>query len=124
MRVILTLLLLLAVAPAWAQWAKVDDAENAIHYIDSTTISKEGQMRKVWVTQYLTKKGPDGEMARRAFLEYDCVGARFRILSISKFSGAASDGRYRLSQTNASQAGREIPANIPAVTAQRVICVP
>jgi hypothetical protein len=124
MRVILTLLLMLAAAPAWAQWAKVDDAENAIHYIDSTTISKDGQNRKVWVTQYLKEKGPGGEMARRAFLEYDCAGARFRILSIAKHSGAMTDGRYRLSQANTSQAGREIPANIPAVTAQRVICAP
>ena len=124
MRDIFMLLLMLAAAPAWAQWAKVDNAENAIHYIDSASIGKDGQMRKVWVTQYLTDKSPDGEMARRALLEYDCAGARFRILSISKYSAAMPDGKYRLSLGNASQAGHEIPANIPAATVQRIICVP
>ena len=124
MRVFLTLFLMLAAAPAWAQWVKVVDAENAIHYIDSATISKDGQMRKVWVTQYLKGKGLDGEISRRAFLEYDCAGARFRILSIAKYSGAMPDGKYRLSQGNTPQAGREIPASIPAATAQRIICAP
>jgi hypothetical protein len=124
MRLILTLLLTLAAVPAWAQWVKVDDAENAIHHIDSGTIGKDGQMRKVWVTQYLKEKGAGGEMARRVFIEYDCAGARFRILSVAKYSGAVPDGKYRLSQQPASQAGPEIPGSIPAVTAQRIICTP
>jgi hypothetical protein len=124
MRCAITLLLMLAAAPAWAQWMKVDDAENAIHYIDPATISKVGQMRKVWVTQYPNVRGPDGELSRRSFLEYDCAGARFRILSISKQSNSQLDARYRLSQGNASQAGREVPTNIPAATVQRILCAP
>ena len=124
MRVVLTLLLMLAAAPTWAQWVKVDDAENAIQYIDSATIRKSGQMRSFWVTQYLKEKGPDGEVSRRAFLEYDCAGARFRILSVSKASGAMPEAKYRFSQANASQAGREIPSSIPAATVQRIVCSP
>lgn len=123
MRVISALLLVLAAAPAWAQWAKVDDADNAIHYIDTATISKDGQMRKVWVTQHLKEKVINDETWRRALIEYDCVGARFRILSIAKYSGAMPDGKYRLSQGNASQGGREV-SYIAASTAQRVICAP
>jgi len=124
MRIVLALLLMVAAAPAWAQWVKADDTGNAIHYIDSTTISKAGQMRKVWVTQYLKEKGPDGEVSRKALLEYDCAGARFRILSVSKASQALPEAKYRLSQANASQAGREIPSSIPAATVQRILCTP
>ena len=124
MRVVLTLTLMLAAAPAWAQWAKVDDAENAIHYIDSMTISKAGQLRKVWVTQYLKEKGPDGEISRRAFLEYDCAGMRFRILSVSKASGTLPQAKYGLSPANTSQPGRQTPPGIPAATVQGIVCAP
>ena len=124
MRAVLTLSLVLAAAPAWAQWVKVDDAENAIHHIDSRTISKAGQMRKVWVTQYLREKGPDGEISRRAFLEYDCAGARFRILSVSKAPAAASQAKYGLSLANTPQAGRQTPPGIPAATVQGTVCAP
>ena len=124
MGVILTVFLMAAAAPAWAQWVKVDDADNAIHYIDSTTLSKDGQVRKVWVTQYLKEKAADGGMARRALLEYDCAGTRFRILSVAKYSGALPDGKYQLSQGNTSPPGRQIPTNLPAATVQRIICAP
>ncbi len=124
MRFILTLSLVLAAAPAWAQWVKVNDTENAIHYIDSRTISKQGQMRKVWVTQYLKERSQDGEISRRAFLEYDCMGARFRILSVSKASEAMSQAKYRLSLANTSQAGRQTPPSIPAVAVQGIVCAP
>ena len=124
MRAILTLSLMLAAAPAWAQWVKVDATENAIHYIDSSTISKAGQIRKVWVTQYLKEKGPDGEISRRAFLEYDCAGARFRILSVSKAPGATSQAKYGLSLANTYRAGRETPPSIPAATVQGIVCAP
>ena len=124
MRAVLTMLLTISAAPAWAQWVKVDDAENAIHHLDSATIRKSGQMRTLWVTQYLKKKGPDGEIARRAFLEYDCAGARFRVLSVAKTSGTIPQSKYRLSQANASHAGPEIPLSIPAATVQRTLCVP
>ncbi len=124
MRVVLTLSLMLATAPAWGQWLKVDDAENAIHYIDPKTISKSGQMRKVWVTQYLKERGPDGEISRRALLEYDCAGLRFRILSVAKAPGATSQAKYGLSQGNTAQAERQARPSIPAATVQGIVCVP
>ena len=124
MRVVLTLLLMVAAAPAAAQWVKADDPENAIHYIDSATISKAGQIRKVWVTQYLKEKGPDGEMSRRAFLEYDCAGARFRVLSISKHSQAMSSGQSLSSQGTTPQEPRYVPRDMPAATVQRIVCAP
>lgn len=123
MRIVLTLLLMLAAAPALAQWVKVDEKDNAIHYIDRATITKSGDMRRGWVTQYLREKGPDGEMSRRAFLEYDCAGRRFRYLSTAKHSP-----RTAASQPPPSESSPKEPAYIPAAiddkTVQRVVCTP
>lgn len=122
MRVVLTLLLLIAAAPAFAQWVKVDEKDNAIHYIDRTTITQSGAMRRVWVTQYLREKGPDGETSRRAFLEYDCAGRRFRYLSIAKHSPPAAGGQAPSSQESSPKQPSYIPAPIDDERVQRIIC--
>lgn len=124
MRVILTLLLLIPAAPIWAQWVKVEDAEHAVHYIDSASISKIGQMRRIWVTQYLREKGPDGEMSRRAFLEYDCAGRRFRYLSAAKHTAPMLGGLAPSSQGGTPKESGYIPPDIPAATVHTIICAP
>jgi hypothetical protein len=124
MRLVLILLLLVATAPAWAQWVKADDKDNAIHYIDRATITKSGEMRRVWVTQYPREKGPDGEMSRRAFLEYDCAGRRFRYLSTAKHVAPILGGQTSSSQGSTPKESGYIPAPIDDKTIQRVICVP
>jgi hypothetical protein len=124
MRVVLMLLSLIAAAPALAQWVKVDEKDNAIHYIDRTTITQSGAMRRVWVTQYLREKGPDGEMSRRAFLEYDCAGRRFRYLSIAKHSALAAGGQTPSSQGSSPGQPSYIPAAIDDERVQRIVCAP
>jgi hypothetical protein len=124
MRVVLTLLLMLAAAPVWAQWMKVDEKDNAIHYIDRATISKNGEMRSVWVTQYLREKGPDGEMSRRAFLEYDCAGRRFRYLSIAKHSVPMLGGQTLSFQGTKPQGSGDTPVPIDETTVHRIVCAP
>lgn len=123
MRIVLTLLLMAAAAPALAQWVKVDEKDNAIHYIDRTTITKSGDMRRVWVTQYLREKGPDGETSRRAFLEYDCAGRRFRYLSTAKHS-ARTVGSQAPSSGSSPKESAYIPAPIDDKTVQRAVCTP
>ena len=124
MRVVLTLLLLIAAAPALAQWVKVDEKDNAIHYIDRTTITKSGEMRRVWVTQYLREKGPDGEASRRAFLEYDCAGRRFRYLSTAKHSAQTLGAPTPSSQGSTPKEEGYIPAAIDHERVQRIVCAP
>jgi hypothetical protein len=124
MRAVLALLLLLAAAPAGAQWLKVDEADNAVHFIDSATISRTGQMRRVWVTQYWKQSYPEEVKSRRAFLEYDCAGARFRYLSVSEYSAPLAGGQYVLSQRNVPEKPGQVPAAVPAATVQRMVCAP
>jgi hypothetical protein len=92
MRVILTLLLMLAAAPAWAEWTKATEDDDAVHYTDPATLGKDGNLRTVGTLQDLKKKGPQGEMSRRANWEYDCAEKRGRLLSFSLHSGPMATG--------------------------------
>jgi hypothetical protein len=121
-RIVFALLLLVAIAPAWAQWVKEDDPEHAVQYIDSASISKVGQMRRVWVTQYLRAEGPDGEMSRRAFLEYDCAGRRFRYLSTAKHSAPKLVVPTPSSQGSTPQDSAYVPPTLDYKSVHRIIC--
>lgn len=123
MRIVLMLLLALVAAPSLAQWVKVDDKDNAIHYIDRATLTRSGDMRRVWVTQYVREKGPDGEMSRRALLEFDCAGRRFRYLSTAKHSARSPAGQ-KLSPESPPKPSAYIPTPIDDQTVQSVVCAP
>jgi len=43
MRVALIALLMLATAPAWAEWVKVDETDEVVIYVDPATIRKDGK---------------------------------------------------------------------------------
>ena len=124
MRIVLALLLMIAAAPTFAQWVKVDQKDNVIHYIDRATISKTGQIRRVWVTQYMREKGSDDETSRRAFLEYDCVGRRFRYLSTANQVATVAGGQSPSAQESTPQKTHYIPAPIDAEVVQRIVCAP
>jgi hypothetical protein len=124
MRVALALLLMFAAVPAWAQWVKMNEKDDAIHYIDRSTITKNGEMRRVWVTQYLREKGSDGEILRRAFLEYDCAGRRFRYLSTAKPSVPMLGGQTLSLQGTKPQGSGDTPVPIDEKTVQRIVCAP
>jgi hypothetical protein len=89
MRVVLTFLLLMAAAPAWADWVKVDSgkkggffssSDDIVYYIDPSTITREGNIRRVWEIHDLNEKGSQGERSVLASVEYDCADNRMRTL--------------------------------------------
>ncbi len=93
MRTLICILISLAAAPAWAEWVKLNETNEAINYIDHATISKIGNLRKVWHVQDLKNRDEHGEMSRRALLEFDCMEERFRILSLSVHSELMAEGK-------------------------------
>lgn len=123
MRFVLILFLGLAAAPALAQWVRVDDKDNAIHYIDRATLTRSGDMRRVWITQYVREKGPDGEISRRVLLEYDCAGRRFRYLSSAKHSARPTDAEAP-SPEKAPRQPAYVPVPIDDKTVRSVLCGP
>ena len=88
MRVVLTFLLLTAAAPARAEWVKVESAnsgffslrDDIVYYIDPSTITIEGNLRRVWEIHDLSDKGSQGERSVLASVEYDCAAKRMRTL--------------------------------------------
>ena len=89
MRIVLTVLLAIAAVPAWAEWVPVGKpgrsgflsvfAEDA-HYIDPSTITRDGNFRRVWEIHDLKEKGSQGERSVLASVEYDCAEKRRRTL--------------------------------------------
>jgi hypothetical protein len=89
MRLVLTFLLLMAAAPAWSQWIKVDTStkkgffslsDDIVYYIDPSSIAREGNIRRVWEIHDLNDKGSRGERSVLASVEYDCTDKRMRTL--------------------------------------------
>jgi len=101
MRIVLTLLLLVAAAPAWADWVKVGTSENTVlyvmsektvYYIDPTSITVDGNVRKVWELHDMSDKGPRGERSVLASMEYDCAQKLMRTLNATGHSAPMARG--------------------------------
>ena len=93
MRIVLTLLLMLATPLAHADWTKATEDDEAVHYIDSATLAKDGNLRSIGTMQDLKRRGKQGEMSRQARWEYDCTQKRGRLLSFSLHSGPMATGQ-------------------------------
>ena len=105
MRVVLTLLLLIAVSPARADWVGVSETDTTVLYVDPSTIRKDGHLRKVWVLSNLKQRDTTGELSRRALDEYDCAGERRRLLSISTHAEPMAAGQILLYGNTSGVAG-------------------
>lgn len=96
MKKILILLLLFSNYSAWAEWVKVMEVTYETGpvtiYIDTTTIRKDGQMRKIWQLSE-SKNGPGSVRSR---LEYYCKDDQYRFLSFSIFTGKMASGKETL----------------------------
>jgi hypothetical protein len=92
MRLVLTLLLAFAANPAWAEWLKASENDAVVFYVDPMSLRTVGAFRRVWELQDLRSRDLDGELSRRSFIEYDCVGQRYRVLSSSAHSGPMATG--------------------------------
>ena len=94
--------ILFATGSAWADWVPVGESAGNNFYIDPSTIRKDGDLRKVWGIQDLSKRDIDGEMSRRYREEYDCKGARKRFLSATTHSEPMAGGSTLVSNTEPS----------------------
>ena len=89
MRSVLAVLLAITAGPAWAQWVEVGRSGRSIfsafnedaYYIDPSTITREGNFRRVWEIHDLKEKGSQGERSVLASVEYDCDAKRMRTLN-------------------------------------------
>lgn len=93
MRVVLSFLISMLAAPAWAEWVLMEDNGDMVVYIDPATTQKNDHFRQVIVVQDLKQKGDDGEMSRRILMEYDCKEQRSRSLTTASHSEPMAGGK-------------------------------
>ena len=90
-----TLLQLWSVAPLRAEWLLVDRNDKAKIYVDSESISRNGDVVSVWVLDDLKtaqNRGLSTFLSTRAHEEHDCSKARFRLVAIERFAGNMGTG--------------------------------
>jgi hypothetical protein len=94
MRFILCFLLALGTAaPAWADnWVHVKETKDVVFYIDPSSISKDGHLRKAWELMNLKRRSKSAVMSTRALFEYDCKMQKVRILSGVSYSKPMAEG--------------------------------
>jgi Surface-adhesin protein E len=99
-----------ALPPASTQWKKWSESVEAVFYYDPATITKNGNLRRVWEVQDLKK--PDeffGARSRRLLTEYDCTVARTRHLYIGAYTEPLAGGEILVASEQAG-AWRSIPS--------------
>ena len=123
MRIALTLSLMLAAAPAWAEWVKVGRTDAAVHYVDPATVRKDGNLRRVWAMQDMVGASPEGVMSIRALQEYDCAQERFRYLSVATHSGPMARGEVLAAHELRDRWNIRRPGTNPFAI-EKIVCAP
>lgn len=77
-----------------ATWVKYGEGQitGTSHYCDPGSITKRGDLRRVWEIQDLEQPHKEGELSRRFLWEYDCKAEQAHILSGTSHSGHMAGG--------------------------------
>jgi hypothetical protein len=120
----LTLLQLWTVAPLCAEWLLVDRNDKAKVYVDSETISRNGEVVSVWVLDDLKTaqtRGFSTFLSTRAQEEHDCVKKRFRLVAIERFAGNMGTGHSIYKKSGESH-WAPIPRETMAQSVWKFVC--
>jgi hypothetical protein len=90
-RLLLIILLFLSSAPAYAEWVKIGDQDQArmTVYVDRDTIHRKGELVKMWhLDDFKTVQTVEDNsyLSIKTQQEYDCPKDRFRALVFMWFS--------------------------------------
>ena len=108
--IVLTLLVLSS-RPAYAEWVKVSDSDEAgkTVYVDPATIRRNSNLVKMWqFYDYQTVQTVGGNrfLTAKEQWEFDCAEERSRVVARKEFSGNMGSGT--MVSTN-SQEGKWVP---------------
>ncbi len=99
MKLLIAALLAVFSTGAMAEWTYLTRNANETYdiYIDKATIRKQGNVAKMWGMQDFKspKKQQNGTpcLSQKTLTEYDCVGVRDRLLTLTQFSDNMGKGR-------------------------------
>lgn len=109
---------------ASAEWYLLDGNGNAKVYIDQETISRTGDVVKVWVLDDLKAphtRGFNSFSSVRAHEEHDCSKERFRLLALEQFAGKMGTGNSIYKKSGES-AWAPIPRGAMAQSVWKFVC--
>ena len=120
-RLLLLTFLALICEPAYAEWVKIGDGDEAgkTVYVDPATIRRNSNLIKMWqFHDYKTVQTVGGVrfLSAKEQWEFDCAEERSRVLALKEFSGNMGSGTVEY--TN-SQVGKWIPV-MPGSTGRTV----
>jgi hypothetical protein len=103
-RLLLIILLFLSSAPAYAEWVKVSDSDEAgkTVYVDPATIRRNSNLVTMWqFYDYKTVQTVGGIrfLTAKEQWEFDCAEERSRVLTLKEFSGNMRSGTVVYSNT-------------------------
>lgn len=73
-------------------WVKVTTSELDNVYIDTISLKKNGNNRRVWVLSDYKKKDKHGDLSNKVLSEFDCVEDRVKNLDYTMFNGNMGNG--------------------------------
>ncbi len=125
-RLLLTMLLVLSSAPAYAEWVAVGGNEEAgvTVYADPGTIRRKGNLVKVWhLNDFKTVQIVKGNsyLSIKAQHQYDCTEDRERILALTKFSGNMGRGHVVYTDSN-ERKWRPVAAETTNQALRKIAC--
>jgi hypothetical protein len=95
-KAISVLLLLIASAPALADWSKIISSANSTGYADLKTLQKKGSISAMRVLIDFKKPPFDGNnlpyLSLKMDMEYDCAANQFRAIKTTSFAGHMATG--------------------------------
>ena len=107
-----------------AEWLLIDGNEKAKVYVDSETITRDGELVRVWVMDDLRAAQTRGfrkYLSSRAQEEHDCLKGRFRLLALEYFSGNMGSGEA-LYKTSGESDWTPIPRGTLAQSVAKFVC--
>ena len=110
MKLLMGLLLLLVSGAASAEWTYAGESDEFIHYVDRTTIRRNGNFVKMWsLTDYKKAKVINGTstLSQRTQEGFDCKGEKWRTLALTTFSGQMLSGT--VNSTDSSDTEKWVP---------------
>lgn len=123
-RLLMGLMLLLVTNTASAAWTYVGDTGYALHYVDTGSIQRIGNNRRMWdlfdykAQQTKTRKP---YFSSRSLMEYDCSNMKQRRLSIIVSSGKMGGGDTVFTNSEADP-WKTIESNSAAIEFFKIAC--
>jgi hypothetical protein len=129
MRAILYAVLMLAAAPAWADWVKVTETGGTAYYVDPASIGDHGGFRRVSVLQDHATQQPGGARSRQVSYDVDCGAERLRSVAVTEYTASMAQGKSAGSLESLSEwlyvaprTGTNIASRTPYRAILRFVC--